>query len=253
MYTIALNTFREILRSRFFSITCFFGVVMLFGIIFFNILSLNQSQFIVPDFGLSFMEVTGLLIILFLGNRLLSREFEEKTIYLTLLRPISRGKIIFGKFFGFAAILLILVLILSTILMGLMIFFEVPVTLIFGLAILGIFLKWLSLLVIILFFSIFLSGGIATFGTLAVYIVAHSGYALLEYATTHEQTVMASVSRGILFFFPNFQALNFKELIHFSFVPSIHTVLVFAFAIGYIVILLGTSYYIFSKKSFDNI
>ena len=108
-------------------------------------------------------------------------------------------------------------------------------------------------MVIILFFSIFLSGGIATFGTLAVYIVAHSGYALLEYATTHEQTVMASVGRGILFFFPNFQALNFKELIHFSFVPSIHTVLVFTFAIGYIVILLGTSYYIFSKKSFDNI
>mgnify|MGYP000474426320 FL=1 len=137
--------------------------------------------------------------------------------------------------------------------MGLMIFFEVPVTLIFGFAILGIFLKWLSLLVIILFFSIFLSGGIATFGTLAVYIVAHSGYALLEYATTHEQAVMANVSRGILFFFPNFQALNFKELIHFSFVPSIHTALVFAFAIGYIVILLGTSYYIFSKKSFDNI
>lgn len=253
MYTIALNTFREILRSRFFSITCFFGIVMLLGIIFFNILSLDQSAFIVPDFGLSFMEITGLLIILFLGNRLLSREFEEKTIYLTLSRPISRGKIIFGKFFGFAAILVILIAFLSAILIGLMIFFKVPLTMIFGLAIVGIFFKWLSLLAVILFFSIFLSGGIATFGTLAVYIVAHSGYALLEYATTHEQTVMASVGRGILFFFPNFQALNFKELIHLPFVPSIHTAIVFALSTGYIAILLGVSYYIFSKKSFDNI
>lgn len=95
MKNILLNTFREIIRGRFVSLVMLFVIIEIFGIFFLNTLSLNQSQFIVVDFGLSFMEIMGLFSILFLGNRLLSREFEEKTIYLTLSRPISRGKIIF--------------------------------------------------------------------------------------------------------------------------------------------------------------
>lgn len=98
MYSLFLNTFREIIRSRFFALICLLSVVFLIGIIFLDTLSLEQSQFIVLDFGLSFIEITGLFLILFLGNRMLSREFEEKTIYLTLSRPIRRGNIVIGKF-----------------------------------------------------------------------------------------------------------------------------------------------------------
>lgn len=216
MYTIALNTFREIIRSRFFGVVSFFAIILFAGIIFAEILSLRQSEMIVPDFGLSFIEIASLLLILFLGNRLLSKEFEEKTIYLTLSRPIDRSKIIFGKFFGFSAVTGIFVIILSIILVTLIAFYGLNLSAIFFLSILGIFLKILILIALILFFSIFLSSGIATFGTLAVYIIAHGGYSLLEFAMHQGNEMMLWIGRGILFLFPNFIAINFKDFYHSS-------------------------------------
>lgn len=216
MYSVFLNTFREIIRSRFFVIVSFFAVILFAGIIFLEILSLGQSEFIVPDFGLSFIEMSSLLLILFMGNRLLSREFEEKTIYLTLSRPIERGKIILGKFLGFEAVMTIFVSALTIILIILMMAYKVAITPIFFLAIFGIFLKLTILVALILFFSIFLSSSVATFLILAVYIIAHSGYALLEFAQHQANEMMLWVGRAILFFFPNFQAINYKNFIHSS-------------------------------------
>lgn len=143
--------------------------------------------------------------------------------------------------------------ILSLTLTGLLLFFQIPVTEIFIISLLGIFLKLLSLLAITLFFSIFLSNGIATFSTLAVYIIGHSGYALLEYAFLSENIIFENLAKIILFFFPNLLALNFKSLVHTSLPSWSHIILVFLFAIIYILILLFLSRFIFEKKSFDNI
>lgn len=254
MYTIFLTTFREIIRGRFWWLMGFFAVIEIFGLVFFQIISLEQAEFVVVDFGLSFIEIMGVLLILFLWNRLLSREFEEKTIYLTLSRPVSRGAIILGKFFGFSLVMVIFVAILSSILMGIMAFFGVSLTTIFFWAIVGIFAKLVILTAIILFFSIFLSGILATFSTLAVYIIAHSGYALLEYAINSENTVLLTMGQAIVFVFPNFQALNLKNMVHLTNLPSAsHFFWVFAFSFVYLTIILFLSQYIFSKKSFDNI
>lgn len=173
MINIAINTFREIFRSKFAPLLGLFAIIFIAIIVFFNTLSLNQSEYIVQDFGLSFIEIIGVFLILFLGNRMLSREFEEKTIYLTLSRPIARGSIVFGKFLGFGAILAIAIIFLSIVLLALMIFFAVSITPILFISIFAIFLKLISLLAISLFFSIFLSSGIATFGVLAAYIISH--------------------------------------------------------------------------------
>lgn len=254
MFHIALNTFREIIRSRYFSLIFLFGIILFAGIFFFNELSLGQAEFIVPDFGLSFIEIVGLFLILFLGNRLLSKEFEEKTIYLTLSRPIARGNIILGKFLGFSAILAIAVWVLSGVLLILMLIFKLAITPIIFLSILGIFLKLLILLAVTLFLSIFLSGGIATFVTLAVYIVGHSGYMLLEYAGQTGNNMFHVLASAILFFFPNFLALNFKDQIHLGLPINMpHIAMVILFAVLYGLIVLGISRFVFSRKSFDSI
>lgn len=254
MKNILINTFREIIRGRFASLVFLFVLVEIFGIFFLNTLSLNQSKFIVVDFGLSFIELVGLFSILFLGNRLLSREFEEKTIYLTLSRPIPRGQIIFGKFFGFSLSIFLLSLALFVVLLGLMLFFSVVITPIVWISFLGILLKLFSLVAIILLFSIFLSSGVATFGALAVYIIGHGGYMLLEYALVHQNSMMLRLGQGILYFFPNFQALNFKNMVHLTTFPHFsHFLFVIGFSLLYIAIVLFISQYIFSKKSFDNI
>lgn len=135
-----------------------------------------------------------------------------------------------------------------------MLFFSVAITPIIFVAFLGILLKLFSLVAIILLFSIFLSSGVATFGALAVYIIGHGGYMLLEYALVHENSLMLRLGQGILYFFPNLQALNFKNMVHLVNFPNIsHFLSIIAFSLIYIAIILFISQKIFEKKSFDNI
>lgn len=95
MFNIALNTFREILRNRFFGLLGFLAIVFLAFSTILDTLSLGETKRVFFDFGLSFMEITAVTIILFLGGSMLAREIDGRTIYLMLSKPISRPTIIF--------------------------------------------------------------------------------------------------------------------------------------------------------------
>lgn len=67
MFNIALNTFREIIRNKFFSLIAFLGVIFLLLSMVLDTLALGEIRRVLFDFGLSFIELTGLAIVLFLG------------------------------------------------------------------------------------------------------------------------------------------------------------------------------------------
>ncbi len=115
MWNIALNTFREIIRNKFFSLIVFFGVVFLLISLLLRTLALGEIERMLYDFGLSFIELTGFFVVLFLGGGMLYREIEGRTIYLLLSKPIRRSSILIGKFFGFAMILGLITLFLFSI------------------------------------------------------------------------------------------------------------------------------------------
>ena len=100
MFNIALNTFRELVRNKFFSLILALGVIFIILTIATDTLSLGESKRMIVDMGLSFIELTGLAIVLFLGGGMLLREIEGRTIYLILSKPIPRGYLIYGKFLG---------------------------------------------------------------------------------------------------------------------------------------------------------
>lgn len=155
---------------------------------------------------------------------------------------------------GFSAILALSTIIQSIFFLGLCIFLKAEVNILVFISLFGIFLKHIILLALMLFFSIFLSGGIATFGILATYIISHSGYALLEYAKNNENFLIENVGNFILFFFPNLEAINFKNLVHL--IENINFINIFQnifFAIIYIIIIIFLANYAFEKKNFDSI
>ncbi len=66
MFTIAQNTIRELVRNRFFSVILFLGMMFLFMSFMLETLALGELERVLTDFGLSFIELTGLSVILFL-------------------------------------------------------------------------------------------------------------------------------------------------------------------------------------------
>jgi hypothetical protein len=68
MFNIALNTFREIIRNRFFSLIIFLSVILISLSLGLDSLALGENKRVIIDFGLSFIELSGLAVILFLGG-----------------------------------------------------------------------------------------------------------------------------------------------------------------------------------------
>ncbi len=252
MFNIALNTFREIVRNKFISLIVFLGILLFLSSLVFDTLSLNQTERVLTDFGLSFIEITGLLVILLLGWGMITREIEGRTIYLLLSKPIQRWSIIYGKFIWCAGVLLLMMLFETIFVFGMLVFNGLSPDALFFYAIFGIFLKLLTILGLILFFSTFVSPTLALFMTLSSYIIGHSGYVMLEYALWSGDTLFLQMARFILAFFPNLESLNLKNYVATDAPISIESYLIaFGMAIVYTGIVTFLWAKIFEKRSFD--
>lgn len=102
---------------------------------------------------------------------MIAREIEGRTIFLMLSKPVSRNSIFFGKFFGFAAVVVAMVSIQTLLFLLLLYWKDFSYDLLLFPALLGILLKLFSLLGLVLFFSAFTSPIIAMFLTLSSYVI----------------------------------------------------------------------------------
>jgi ABC-type transport system involved in multi-copper enzyme maturation permease subunit len=253
MFTIAQNTIRELVRNKFFSLILFLGVIFILIAFALETLALGEIKRMLYDFGLSFIELTGLAVILFLGGGMIAREIEGRTIYLMLSKPIARSSIILGKFIGFGTVMLMMVAFQTIVLITMLMMRGIEIDTLLYYAILGIVIKLFILLGLILFFSSFVSPMIAMFLTIASYMIGHSGYTLLEYARFGGEVMMAYVGQAILIFFPNLEALNLKNYVATD-APLILSNWFTGYAMGilYIFVILILTSWIFSRRSFDN-
>ena len=94
------DTFREHIRHRLYLSLFLFGFVLLAGGLVISALAVEERARLMLDFGLSGIEFLGLTTIIFVSVNLVLVEMENRTIYLVLSRPISRGLYIAGRFAG---------------------------------------------------------------------------------------------------------------------------------------------------------
>jgi Cu-processing system permease protein len=100
--TVALNTFREAVRDRVLYNLVFFALVMMAAAILVGQISIGIEQIVIVSLGLSAISIIGLLISVFIGVGLVSKEIDKRTLYALLAKPLRRWEFIFGKFAGLA-------------------------------------------------------------------------------------------------------------------------------------------------------
>jgi Cu-processing system permease protein len=241
-------------RNRFFSLIIFLSVILVALSLGLDSLALGENKRVIIDFGLSFLELSGLAVILLLAGGLIAREIEGRTIYLILSKPIRRGSIIFGKFIGFALVLILVICIELAILIAILYSQGVALDMIFVLAVVGIFCKLISLLALSLLFSTIVSPWLAMFMTIASAIIGHGGYQILEYAIRSGSDMYMYFAQGILILFPNLESLNLKNLVATTAHIDVGNYLIaFAFSFLYTLIILCFAAWVFEKKSFDDV
>lgn len=254
MFNIALNTFRELVRSRLLALILFFSVVLILFTAVLASLSLGQTERMVLDFGLSMIEISGLVAVVFVGGQMLAREIEGRTIYLILSKPISRHAFVFGKFLGFASVLGTIYLAETAVLSGLLWYENLPFTALFFISAAFSYLKLLVTFAVVLFFTTFASPMLSILFSLGVFISSHSAAAVLDMAARTKSEGLIWMGKALSVGLPNFEALSFpKKVIATQIeVPSAVLAISFGHAALYLCLILLFSAIIFSRKNFEN-
>jgi ABC-type transport system involved in multi-copper enzyme maturation permease subunit len=104
---IASNTFREAVRDRVLYNLIAFALLMSGAAILVGQISIGIERLVVINLGLTAISLFGVVIAIFIGIGLVSKEIDKRTLYTVLSRPVQRWEFIVGKFFGLAGTLVV--------------------------------------------------------------------------------------------------------------------------------------------------
>lgn len=256
-------TFIEGMRSRIlYGIFIFSLLVVALSVVFSSFFMQNLGK-VAFDFNISAISLSGLLISVSLSVNLLSKDFDRKTVYFVLSRPITRNSYILGKYFGILSVLFvsyfILCIVSCSVMYGLSIYYEKYFKsfewLCYAQAVYFDFLKVLLLNSIIIFFGVVSSSSfINLLFTVSVYIAGQSVSDVVSFITLKGADY--AVSDGVENFIqivkyviPNLELFDFKVLsANGIFIPFSDFISCTAYALCYSAIILLLSVQIFSKK-----
>jgi len=105
IFHIAANTFREAVRDRVLYNLIAFALLMSGAAILVGQISIEIERLVVINLGLTAVSLFGVVIAIFIGIGLVSKEIDKRTLYTVLSRPVRRWEFITGKFFGLAGTL----------------------------------------------------------------------------------------------------------------------------------------------------
>jgi ABC-type transport system involved in multi-copper enzyme maturation permease subunit len=104
---IASNTFREAVRDRVLYNLIAFALLLSGAAILVGQISIDIERLVVINLGLTAVSLFGLVVAIFIGIGLVSKEIDKRTLYTVLSRPVRRWEFIFGKFCGLAGTLVV--------------------------------------------------------------------------------------------------------------------------------------------------
>jgi ABC-type transport system involved in multi-copper enzyme maturation permease subunit len=250
---VALNTFREAVRDRVLYNLVFFALLMIVSAIFVGEISIGVEEMVIKSLGLSAISVIGLLIAVFIGVGLVSKEMDKRTLYALLAKPVRRWEFLLGKFGG-----LVLTLAVNTLAMAVglfaALFYVKPHMESFDavllVAIYFILLKLTLVVALALLFSCYSTPLLAILYTTAFYI---AGLFVEDMRTFHSATTGAEASalmRILSYLLPNFE--NFDVMgaaAHGRAIPGALILQNTAYAAVYCAIVLLIAVAVFSKRN----
>jgi ABC-type transport system involved in multi-copper enzyme maturation permease subunit len=104
---ISFNTFREAVRDRVLYNLIVFALLLVASALLFGQISVGIERIVLINLGLTAVSIFGIVIAIFIGIGLVSKEIDKRTLYTVLARPVRRWEFILGKFFGLVGTLVV--------------------------------------------------------------------------------------------------------------------------------------------------
>lgn len=222
--SLAVITFKEGIRNR-----ALFGIFIM-ALLAFAITVVMTGLFmrdivrIAASLSLTTISFSGLLMVIFIGTNLLSKDIDKRTIYMVLSRPVSRAEYVVGKFLGLCFLVAASIAFLG-IISSIPVFitglgYQNPLAIfnwnVYFLAVLFIALKLMLIASVIMFWSSVTSTSfLSLILTIAVYIIGSTnevvkGFLDQKIEGMNITPLMTAVIKCVYYVFPNLSAFDLK-------------------------------------------
>lgn len=211
VFEIARLTFADAVRNRIaYGIFVFLIIILTASIILASV-TMGRTELMILDLGLGAISILGNLMAIIITIQSLQQERESRTLYVLITRLDSRWKYLLGKFFGFAAILGIQVLIMCGLLaLAIFPFGEIYWLSFIQACIATILEVWIIIAIAMLFAqssSLFL----AVLFTLATDITGRFTSVIHQFGEQSNSTLLHWVTEAMFYALPNLEAVNLRN------------------------------------------
>lgn len=215
--TIGINTYREAIRDKILYMFLAFAVILIIGSRFISMLTVGDPAKIIIDIGMSAIQIFSMLIAVMMSVILIARDFDNRTIFTILSKPVARGTYLLGKFTGLVAITLTMTAFMSLAVFLIIIFYGAGLNFhVF----LGGFMTMLEMLVLCAFAVLFATVSKPILGsilTLAAFFLGHitAGLMLLpdRFQEAFGQFFNQQIVPVLYYILPNLEVFNFKAVV----------------------------------------
>jgi Cu-processing system permease protein len=249
---VALNTFREAVRDRVLYNLVFFALLMMAAAIAVGQISVGIEQTVIVSLGLSAISVIGLLISIFIGVALVSKEMDKRTLYALLAKPVRRWEFLFGKFAGLVLTLAVNTAAMALGLLLVMIYMKHSLERSDAVVLVAVYFILLKLALIValaLLFSCFTTPLLAILFTVGLYIVGLYVQELRNLPVEVMSPAMSAFTKWLSYLLPNFENFNVMAMAaHGRAVPGALILQNTLYTVVYCTIVLTAAAVVFSRR-----
>src|SRR5438034_2113876 len=251
---IALHTFKESVRDNVLYSVMVFALLLIGASILLGYISVGIEQIILVNLSLSAISAIGLVMAIFLGTGLVSKEIEKRSINYILSKPVRRAEFIVGKYCG-----LLLTLAVNTGIMTLAFY----VALLYQKrnldagdwnavrAVYFILLELALVTGVALLFSSISTPALSAVYTLALYVIGNFSGDLRELGHSARSVAVEHTTTLLYYLLPNFSDFNAISLAaHGEDIPRYLVVSNTLYALLYATVLVSGTILIFEGREF---
>lgn len=251
---IAFNTFREAVRDRVLYNLVVFAILMVGASLIFGEISIGIERQVLVNLGLAAISLFGIVIAIFIGIGLVSKEIEKKTLYTVLgARPVRRWEFILGKYCGLAITLIVNAGFMAVGFFAALLYlsknFEGPDAYLL-VALYFIVLQFLLITAIAIFFSTFSTPLMSSIFAFSLFVIGTFAEDLRNFAALTSGATRY-VATGLAWLVPNFAAFNvISEVAHSSPIAGRLVLYNSIYAALYVLVCLSAAVLVFEHRNF---
>lgn len=252
--SIALHTFKESVRERVLYNLVVFALLLIGAAILFGSISVGIEEIILVNLALSSISVFGLLMAIFIGIGLVSKEIERRTVYVLLSKPVRRAELIIGKFLGLMLTLAVNTAIMTAGFYVALLYQKRTLTLSDLLALEAVYFILLQLAMVVglaLLFSCISTPILSAVFTLCLYVIGSLSSDIRWFGQETGSPVVQALTDVLYYLLPNFGDFNvISRVAQGQGVPGYLLLANSLYALLYISILLSAAILIFEEREF---